>query len=92
MKKFHFSLLLLFALAAVALSSCKKDDDDGPKCKTCSAVQTVYLDDELMSTYTISGQEVCDDDLKQIEANPEYTVTQTVGDMTQKVIVVYTCE
>lgn len=81
------SLTLLFC-NLFFFTSCKKE----PECKKCSAIQQIYQNGTLSATQNISAIQYCDDQLKQIEANPVVETTQSVGGFTQKSVITYTCQ
>ena len=83
MKK-TYVLLAALALGAVSFTSCKK-------CKECDVKTEQFLNGQLVQEGTVSGQEYCGDELKEIEDNPEVTstVSSPIGDVEQKIT--YTC-
>lgn len=83
MKKLSVPFMLAFAL--ISLASCHK-------CRNCSGVQEVYMDDTLVMKQSVSATEICDDQLKTIESNPKVTSTTSFGGMETKTVVTYTCD
>lgn len=83
MKK-TYVLLFALALGAVSFTSCKK-------CKECDIKTEQYMNGQLIQEGTVSGQEFCGDDLKQIEDNPEVSSTVSNPAGTVEQTITYTC-
>lgn len=84
-----FKTTVLALIVTLGLASCGGDD---PVCKTCTALQEIFVDGESFGSQTIAGVQYCDEALEQIENQGPITTEQNVGGITQTSTTTYTCE
>lgn len=81
-----FNVVLVFLAVSFFMASC----EDEPTCKTCSGEQVTLLDGDTLQVQTISGVQLCDQELDQAESGP-VTATTTTSGVTATSVIEYSC-
>ncbi len=80
--------ILTLGIILVSLSACTENQG----CQPCSAVITTVMDNEVISTATMTTTDLCGDQLQNVLDNPTQVVTVGSLGIEQTVTTVYTCD